>query len=69
MMGCMRILRTKHLSADEVQYITWEMNARYYDFEWFRYNKVKRLYPKWFIRETLRLVPIYAKRKMAMAWD
>lgn len=60
-------LRTKHLSAEDVQYITWEMNAKYYDFEWFRYNKVKRLYPKWFIRETLRLMPFYAKRKMAMA--
>ena len=42
------------------------MNARYYDYEWFRYNKVKRLYPKWFLRETLRLMPIYAKRKLAM---
>ena len=33
--------------------ITWQMNARYYDLEWFRYNKVKRLYPKWFASETL----------------
>ncbi len=41
-------LRTKHLSDEEVQYITWQMNARYYDLDWFRYNKVKRLYPKWF---------------------
>ncbi len=60
-------LRTKHLSAEDVQYITWEMNARYYDYEWFRYNKVKRLYPKWFIRETLRLFPFYTKRKIALA--
>ena len=60
-------LKTKYLSDEEVQYITWQMNARYYDLDWFRYNKVKRLYPKWFIRETLRLVPFYAKRKMALA--
>ncbi|MFB3765544.1 MAG: radical SAM protein [Methanotrichaceae archaeon] len=60
-------LNTRHLSAEDVQYITWEMNARYYDLEWFRYNKVKRLYPKWFIRETLRLMPFYAKRKIALA--
>lgn len=59
-------LNTRHLSAEDVQYITWEMNARYYNLEWFRYNKVKRLYPKWFIRETLRLAPFYAKRKMAL---
>ncbi len=59
--------RTKYLSAEEVQYITWEMNARYYDYEWFRYNKVKRLYPRWFAREMLRLAPFYAKRKMALA--
>ncbi|HSD58435.1 MAG TPA: hypothetical protein VLB04_09660 [Methanotrichaceae archaeon] len=59
--------RTKYLSAEEVQYITWEMNARYYDYEWFRYNKVKRLYPKWFAKEMLRLAPFYAKRKMALA--
>lgn len=60
-------LRTLHLSDEEIQYITWEMNARYYDWEWFRYNKVKRLYPKWFLRETLRLVPFYARRKLALA--
>jgi radical SAM superfamily enzyme YgiQ (UPF0313 family) len=59
-------LRTKHLSDEEVQYITWQMNARYYDLDWFRYNKVKRLYPKWFILETLRLAPFYAKRKLAL---
>ena len=59
--------RTKYLSAEEVQYITWEMNARYYDYEWFRYNKVKRLYPRWFAKEMLRLAPFYAKRKMALA--
>ncbi len=60
-------LKTKHLSAEEVQYITWQMNARYYDFEWFRHTKVKRLYPKWFLKETLRLVPFYAKRKLNLA--
>jgi radical SAM superfamily enzyme YgiQ (UPF0313 family) len=60
-------LKTKYLSDEEVQYITWQMNARYYDLDWFRYNKVKRLYPSWFIRETLRLAPFYAKRKMAIA--
>lgn len=59
--------RTKYLSAEEVQYITWEMNARYYDYEWFRYNKVKRLYPRWFAGEMLRLAPFYSKRKMALA--
>jgi len=60
-------LRTKHLSDEEVAYITWEMNARYYDYQWLRYNKVKRLYPKWFAREMLRLAPFYAKRKLALA--
>jgi radical SAM superfamily enzyme YgiQ (UPF0313 family) len=59
--------KTKHLSDEEIQYITWEMNARYYDWDWFRYNKVKRLYPKWFLMETLRLAPFYAKRKIALA--
>jgi radical SAM superfamily enzyme YgiQ (UPF0313 family) len=60
-------LRTKHLSDEEIQYITWEMNARYYDHHWFRYNKVRRLYPKWFVGETLRLTPFYARRKLALA--
>jgi len=60
-------LRTKHLSDKEVAYITWEMNARYYDYLWLRYNKVKRLYPRWFAREMLRLAPFYAKRKLALA--
>jgi radical SAM superfamily enzyme YgiQ (UPF0313 family) len=59
-------LRTRHLSDDEIQYITWEMNARYYDHHWFGYNKVKRLYPRWFIGETLRLMPFYAQRKLAL---
>jgi anaerobic magnesium-protoporphyrin IX monomethyl ester cyclase len=59
-------LNTKYLSAEEVQYITWEMNAKYFDLEWFKFNKVKRLYPRWFLKETLRLVPFYAKRKLAL---
>ena len=59
-------LNTKHLTAEMVQYITWEMNARYYDLAWFRYTKIKRLYPKWFLKETLRLVPFYAKRKLGL---
>ncbi|NPV61348.1 MAG: B12-binding domain-containing radical SAM protein [Methanotrichaceae archaeon] len=59
--------RTKYLSAEEVQYITWEMNARYYDLEWMRYNKVKRIYPRWFANEIRRLAPFYAKRKLDMA--
>jgi radical SAM superfamily enzyme YgiQ (UPF0313 family) len=59
--------RTKYLSDEEVQYITWEMNARYYDWEWLMYNKVRRLYPRWFAREMLRLAPFYAGRKLALA--
>ncbi len=59
--------KTRHLSDEEIQYITWEMNARYYDWDWFRYNKVKRLYPKWFLRETLRLAPFYGRRKLTLA--
>ena len=60
-------LKTRHLSEEEVQYITWQMNARYYDLEWFRYNKVKRLYPRWFANEVKRLAPFYARRKMDLA--
>ncbi|MEL6037367.1 MAG: radical SAM protein [Methanothrix soehngenii] len=60
-------LKTKHLSDEEVQYITWEMNARYYDLDWIRYNKVKKIYPKWFAGEIKRLVPFYAKRKLDLA--
>ncbi len=60
-------LKTKHLSEEEVQYITWQMNARYYDLDWFRYNKVKRLYPGWFAREVQRLAPFYARRKLDLA--
>ncbi|MGV8175170.1 MAG: B12-binding domain-containing radical SAM protein [Methanothrix sp.] len=60
-------LKTRHLSAEEVQFITWQMNARYYDLEWLRYNKVKRLYPKWFAREIKRLAPFYARRKLDLA--
>jgi radical SAM superfamily enzyme YgiQ (UPF0313 family) len=59
--------KTKHLSDEEIQYITWEMNARYYDWDWFRYNKMKWLYPKWFAKEALRLAPFYTKRKVALA--
>lgn len=59
--------KTRHLSDEEIQYITWEMNARYYDWDWLRYNKVKRLYPKWFAKEALRLAPFYAKRKLSLA--
>ncbi len=60
-------LKTKRLSEDEVAYITWQMNARYYDLEWLRYNKVKKLYPRWFASEIRRLVPFYARRKLALA--
>ncbi|MCX6673943.1 MAG: radical SAM protein [Methanothrix sp.] len=60
-------LRTRHLSEEEVQFITWQMNARYYDYEWLRYNKVKRLYPRWFASEIRRLAPFYARRKLELA--
>ncbi len=60
-------LKTRHLSAEQVQYITWQMNARYYDWQWLRYNKVKKLYPKWFAREMRRLAPFYARRKLNLA--
>jgi radical SAM superfamily enzyme YgiQ (UPF0313 family) len=60
-------LKTKHLSEEEVQFITWQMNARYYDLQWLRYNKVKKLYPKWFAGEMRRLAPFYTKRKLALA--
>ncbi len=57
-------LRTRHLSEEQVQFITWQMNARYYDMGWLRYNKVKKLYPKWFAGEMKRLAPFYARRKL-----
>ncbi len=60
-------LKTRHLSQEEVQYITWQMNARYYGLAWLRYNKVKKLYPKWFAREMRRLAPFYARRKLELA--
>ncbi|HOT07066.1 MAG: Radical SAM superfamily protein [Methanosaeta sp. PtaB.Bin039] len=59
-------MNTRHLTAREVQYVTWEMNAKYYDLEWLRYNKVKRLYPRWFAREAIRLAPFYARRKLLL---
>jgi len=43
------------------------MNARYYNYEWLRYNKVKWIYPRWFAKEMQRLAPFYAKRKLALA--
>ncbi|MGB7544471.1 MAG: radical SAM protein, partial [Methanothrix sp.] len=60
-------LKTRHLSQEQVQYITWQMNARYYDWQWLRYNKVKKLYPRWFAREMKRLAPFYARRKLDLA--
>ena len=64
--GLHATLNTLHLTAEEVQYITWEMNARYYNLEWLRYNKIKKLYPRWFLKESLRLLPFYAKRKLGL---
>jgi radical SAM superfamily enzyme YgiQ (UPF0313 family) len=60
-------LKTRHLSEEEVAYITWQMNARYYDLEWLRYNKVRKLYPRWFAGEVRRLAPFYARRKLDLA--
>jgi len=60
-------LKTRHLSEEQVQYITWQMNARYYDLEWMRYTKVKKLYPRWFAGEMKRLAPFYARRKLDIA--
>jgi radical SAM superfamily enzyme YgiQ (UPF0313 family) len=60
-------LKTRHLSEEQVAYITWQMNARYYDLEWLRYNKVKKLYPRWFAGEIRRLAPFYARRKLDLA--
>jgi anaerobic magnesium-protoporphyrin IX monomethyl ester cyclase len=60
-------LKTRHLSEEQVAYITWQMNARYYDLEWLRYNKVRKLYSRWFAGEVRRLAPFYARRKLDLA--
>ena len=60
-------LKTRHLSEEQVAYITWQMNARYYDLEWLRYNKVRKLYSRWFAGEIRRLAPFYARRKLDLA--
>ncbi len=62
--GLIANVNTKHMSTREVQMTIWEMCTKFYDFEWGRYNKIKKLYPKWFWGKALELAPRYISRKL-----
>lgn len=44
-------VHTKHLTVDELQYEVWKMASKYYDFNWIKWNNVKKIYPVWFWRK------------------
>ena len=62
--GLIANVNTKHLSARQIQMEVWEIATKFYDFEWGRYNKIRKLYPKWFWSKVLSLAPRYIARKL-----
>lgn len=62
--GLIANVNTKHLNAREIQMEVWEMATKFYDFEWGRYNKIRKLYPGWFWGRVLELAPRYFSRKI-----
>ncbi|MEM2991114.1 MAG: radical SAM protein, partial [Halobacteria archaeon] len=57
-------VRTKYLTREEIQYNMWKMAASYYDYEWMRWNLMRRHYPVYFYKELLKLTPKYLYRKL-----
>ncbi|MEM2934687.1 MAG: radical SAM protein [Methanocellales archaeon] len=62
--GLIANVNTKHLSARQIQMEVWEMATKFYNFDWVRYNKIKKIYPKWFLVKAFRLAPRYMARKL-----
>ncbi|RLG22105.1 radical SAM protein [Methanosarcinales archaeon] len=60
-------IRTHHLSAEQLQYETWKMYAKYYDFEWARTTTIRKHYPLWIYKSMLKLYPRYMMRKILHA--
>lgn len=57
-------VNTKHLSAEELQFESWKMAARFYDAHWMKTTKIKKWYPWWFAKKTLSLYAKYSKRRV-----
>jgi radical SAM superfamily enzyme YgiQ (UPF0313 family) len=47
-MGVKANARTKHLTPDEVNRIVLEMHNKFQDFEYFKYNSIRKIVPKYF---------------------
>jgi len=57
-------VRTHSLTAREIQYETWKMYERYFDFNWARSTLIRKHYPGWILKSALKLYPKYFVRRI-----
>jgi radical SAM superfamily enzyme YgiQ (UPF0313 family) len=59
-------VRTEHMSSEELQREVWQMAAHFYSGDWLKYTIIKKVYPLWFYRKALSILPNVIKRKMGV---
>jgi anaerobic magnesium-protoporphyrin IX monomethyl ester cyclase len=59
-------VRTAHLTVDELQREVWQMVAKFYGRDWMRYTVIKRVYPWWFVRKSIAVLPNVLRRKLGV---
>ena len=50
-------IKTKNLSSEEIAYIFWEMYSKYFDLEYLKFNKFRKIYPLFFWKLVLKELP------------
>ena len=57
-------VRTKSLSSEQISYILSKMNGKYGDFEYIKFNKIKKIYPIFFWKTLLKNIPRMMTNKL-----
>ena len=57
-------VRTKSLSSEQISYILSKMNGKYGDFEYIKFNKIKKIYPLFFWKTILKCIPRMMTNKL-----
>lgn len=57
-------VRTKTLSSEQISYILSKMNGKYGDFEYIKFNKIKKIYPLFFWKTVIINIPRIIANKL-----
>jgi len=59
-------VKTTSMSSEELQREVWKMAANFYGIEWMRYTVIKNVYPAWFLKSVITIIPNIARRKLGV---